>query len=131
VVATSTLERIGEGVAASLLHPDITRNKPVYVYSTTISERGLSKIVTKLTGQDFKETTVTIASVLKEAEEALAKGDYSKMMDFYIPFCFGEGYGGDFRSQTMNKELGLKVMSESEVESMVKGWLESKPVPFQ
>jgi len=64
---------------------------------------------------------------VKEAEEALAKGDYSKMGNFYIPFCYGEGYGGDFRGQAMNKELGLEELSESEVESMVKVWLETKP----
>lgn len=48
----------------------------------------------------------------------MEKGDTSKMMNFYVPFCFGDGYGGDFRSEAWNEKLGLKEMSDSELEGL-------------
>ncbi len=124
IVTTSTLERIGEGVAASLHHPEITRNKPVYVYSTAFSERKVASVFTRLTGKQLKESTVKIDDIVREADEARAKGDMSKTMNYYVPFCYGDGYGGDFRSIAMNKELGLPEMTEQEVEALFGSWLE-------
>jgi hypothetical protein len=112
-------------VAGVLLseHVEATKNKPIYVYSTTVSERKLTKLVSKLTGIEFKENKMSIERVTKDAFEAVKKGDQSKMANFYVPFCFGEGYGGDFRYMASNKMLGLKEMTDAELEDMIKGWL--------
>lgn len=125
VVCTSTLERIGEAVAKSLLpeHAEATKNKPIYIYSTAVSQRQLTKLASKLTGIEFKENHLSIEKITKEAFEAYGKGDMSKKMDFYVLFCFGEGYGGDFRYMASNEMLGLKEMTEVEMEEMMKGWL--------
>lgn len=126
---TTTLERIGEGVAASLLpeHAAKTKNKPVYVYSAAISERQVADIVSKLMGGvTFEETDVSVEKITQEAFARHEKDPSGHDFAFYMPFMFGEGYGGDFRDIAMNKELGLKEMSEEEVEDYfreaLKGW---------
>ncbi|KAF4624589.1 hypothetical protein G7Y89_g13580 [Cudoniella acicularis] len=125
IVCSSTLERIGESVAKVLLpeHAESTKNKSIYVYSAAISEKQMSGIVSKVLGTELKETNVSISSVVKETNDALAKGNTSKIMNFYIPFCFSEEYRGDFRYQAWNQKLGLKEMTNQEVEDLVKGWL--------
>lgn len=120
LVCTSTLDRIGETVAAIFKpqHAAETKNKTVYAYSAVVSERKITNILSKITGTQFEETHVSIDEITKEAFAALGKGDTSKMMNFYVPFCFGDGYGGDFRSEAWNEKLGLKEMSDSELEQL-------------
>ena len=64
-----------------------------------------------------------IEEVTKVAYEAMGRGEFSQMGSFYAPFCFGEGYGGDFRGQAWNKKLGLNEVGEEEIEWIVNGWL--------
>lgn len=128
IVCTSTLQRIGEGVAKVLApeHVASTRNKSIYVYSAAMSERKMTELVAKASGVDvseFKVEEASISELVKETYEAMEKGDMSKMMNFYVPFCFGDGYGGDFRDIAWNEKLGLKELSDGEVERMVKQWL--------
>ena len=128
IVCTTSLERIGEAVAKALLpeHAEETKNKPIYVYSAAISERKMTSIVSKLTGIVFKENVQSIDDITKDAFAAHEKGDMSKNMVFYIPFCFGDGYGGDFRYMASNEMLGLKEMSDEELEGSIKGWLKKR-----
>jgi hypothetical protein len=125
IVCSSTLTRIAEGVARSLLPQNVeyTKNKPIYVYSAAISEKKMTAIVEKIMGVKFEEKDNSIEAVTKDAFASFEKGDMSKMMSFYIPFCFGDGYGGDFRSEASNEKLGLKEMTDEELEATVRGWL--------
>jgi hypothetical protein len=125
IVCTTTLERIGEGVARSLLpeYAETTKNKPIYVYSAPVTERKVTTLVSKLTGIDFKEDNQSIEAITKGAFAAIEKGDLSKNQSLYIPYCFGDGYGGDFRYLASNESLGLKEMTDAELEDTVKGWL--------
>ncbi len=126
IVATSTLERIAEGVAASLLPENVvkTKNKPAYIYSAALSERKVADIVSKLIGGvTFEENDLSIEKITKDAFAAYEGGDRSHNFGFYIPFCFGDGYGGDFRDISMNKDLGLKEMSDAEVENLFTSFL--------
>lgn len=128
LVSTTTLERIGEAVARVLApeHAAETRNKPIYVYSTLMSEKRMTTLLAKAAGLgigDFKISDVSIDAVTKEAFAAMEKGDQSKKWNFYVPFCFGEGYGGDFSQIGWNKKLGLEEMDDKEVEETVKSWV--------
>jgi len=125
IVGTTSLERIGEAVAKVLLpeYSAATKNQPVYVYSTGMSEKKMTGIVEKISGAKFEEVNVGVEEVTKVAFEAFQKGDMSKMMYFYVAFCYGEGYGGDFRGMAWNERLGLKEMTEAEIEEYVGGWL--------
>jgi hypothetical protein len=122
IVCGSTLKRIGEGVAKSLSaeHAAETKNQSVYVYSAPLSEKKVTQVVSKITGIEFQEKNISIESVIKDAYAAIEKGDMSKMMSLYIPFCFGDGYGGDFRKQSWNERLGLKEMNDVELEATLR-----------
>jgi putative NADH-flavin reductase len=124
-VTGSTLERIGEGLAKSLLseNAEKTKNKPVYVYSAAMSEKKMTEIVSKITGLEFNIHNDTLKAAMERGHEGVKEGNFQKTMSFYVPFCFGSEYGGDFRKQAMNEELGLKPLSDAEVEGMVKEWL--------
>lgn len=128
IVCGSTLKRIGEGVAKSLSteHATETKNQSVYVYSAPLSEKKVTQILSKITGIEFEEKEISIESVTKDAYAALEKGDMSKMMSFYIPFCFGQGYGGDFRKQAWNERLGLKEMNDVELEAILRKGLKGE-----
>lgn len=128
IVCTTSLERIGEAVARALLpeHVQDTANKPIYVYSAAVSDRKMTSIVSNLTGIEFKENNQSIDTMTEDAYAAHGKGDMSKDMVFYIPFCFGDGYGGDFRYTASNEMLGLKEMTDGELGASVKAWLKEK-----
>ena len=125
IVCTSTLERIGETVEKILApeHAEETKNKSIYTYSAAVSERKITNVISKVTGFDFPSTNVSVDEVTKDAFAALEKGDNSKNMQFYVPFCWGDGYGGDFRSQAWNEKLGLKELSDEELEGLFREWL--------
>jgi hypothetical protein len=59
----------------------------------------------------------------EESTKASEKGDNSKMATFYVAFYYGEEYRGDFRYQAWNDELGLKEITDEEIEEMIRGWL--------
>ncbi len=130
IVASSTLEIIGEAVAKMLLleHAEATKNMPICVYLTPVSERKLTKIVSELTGINFQENRTSIETVTKEALKAVENGDWSKMGDFYVAFCFGAGYGRDFMYMASNHMLGLLEMSNAELKEMIEGWLKEMEV---
>ena len=101
---------------------------PIYIYSAAVSERQMHDVVKKITAIEFEEVHVSIDAVIKETQEAMQKGDMSKMMNFYLPFCFGKGYGGDFRDIASNETLGLKKMTDEELEESVKAILKEAGV---
>ena len=115
---TSTLERIAEAVVKALMseNSEATKNKPTYVYPAPLSERKIAGIISKIKGTEFRGTNLGIDALTKEAFEALKRGEKSKNMNFYIPFCYGEGYGGNFRYQAWNEKLGLREMTDVELE---------------
>ena len=125
IVCTSTLDRIGETVAKILApeHAEDTKNKSIYTYSAPVSERKITNIIAKVTGFDFPATNASVEEITKDTFAAFEKGDNSRNMQFYIPYCWGDEYGGDFRGQAWNQKLGLKELSDEELEGLFRGWL--------
>lgn len=120
IVPTTTLQRIGEGVAASLLPENAakTKNKPAYIYSAAMSERKVAEIVSKLLGGvEFEEKDVSVEKITKAAFATYEADKNAYNMAFYVPFAWGDEYGGDFRDISMNKDLGLKEMTDAEIET--------------
>lgn len=127
-VGTSTLERIGEGVARGLLddYKDLTKNQPLYIYSAAMTERKAAEAVAKVTGIEFEEKEESVAAITKKAFENEEKsGGEGHNFVFYTTFMFGDGYGGDFRNQSWNEKLGFKEMTDEEVEETIRGWLKA------
>ena len=152
-VCTSTLERIAEAVAKCLTpeHWAETCNQAVYVYSTVLSQRQATHLLAQAMdlnsvggssggdngdgdadadadgddGRLFDSTEVSIDTVIQDAYDGMAKGDKSAMWKLYVPFCYGDGYGGDFRDMAWNKRLGLPSLTDGEVIEMFRQWLQS------
>ncbi|OTB09646.1 hypothetical protein M426DRAFT_83052 [Hypoxylon sp. CI-4A] len=127
-IGTSTLPDIGAALVKILdpAHFDETANQAIYIYSAAISERLLTELVSKVTRIDFgtvedgRITNLSVDQVVSEAEKKLASGDRSAMFAFYYKMMYGDGYGGtDFKKLSWNERLGLRVMSEKDVEALI------------
>ena len=122
VFSTTTLPTIGKAVAGVLKHPEQTKNRAVYVQDTATSLKKLAAMGKKATGADgWKESVVPTSELLEQAwaEMKKEKPNPGIFMYNFIKACiWGEGYGSLFEKLD-NELLGIKQMSESEVQSVV------------
>ncbi|KAL5584336.1 hypothetical protein FOVSG1_013725 [Fusarium oxysporum f. sp. vasinfectum] len=125
VIGPSRLPDIGSAVAKILdpIHFAETANQPVYIYSAAVSERLLTDLAAKVTGIDFgtvedgKIVNIDVGELIRDTDEKLKKGDMSGMFNYYFQMMYGEGYGGtDFKKLSWNERLGLKTMTEKDLE---------------
>lgn len=127
-VGTSRMSDIGTAVAKVLSpeHFEETKNQPVYIYSTAITERYLTNLAAEVTGIDFgtvengKIVDTDTDMLVKIADKKMAKGDMSAMFLYYMQIMFREGYGGDYRDMAWNERLGLKTMTEEEIKDFIR-----------
>lgn len=122
VFNTSTLATIGRAVVGVLSKPDETRNRPVYVHDTAMSARALYEMGKKATpGQKWTEEVVRIDDLLAEGwvEAKKEHPDHGKLIMFFASAAiWGEGYGARFE-KTDNELLGIKELTEDEVQAIV------------
>lgn len=127
-IGASTLPDIAAALVKILdpAHFEETANQAVYLYSAAVSERSLTDLVSKVTGIDFgtvedgRITNLSVDQIISEAEKKLAAGDKSGMQAFYFKMMYGDGYGGtDFKKFSWNERLGLRVMSEKDIEALI------------
>lgn len=129
VVGSTLLPDIGTAVAKILdpSHFAETTNQPVYIHSAAISERMMTDLAAKVTGIDFgtvedgKIVDLNVDELVREADEKLMNGDRSAMFNYYFQMMYGKGYGGtDFEKLSWNERLGLKVMTEKDIEEAIR-----------
>ncbi|RSL90775.1 hypothetical protein CEP51_000595 [Fusarium floridanum] len=129
LVATTTLPDIATTVAKILdpAHFAETANQPVYIHSAAISERLLTDLASKVTGIDFgtvedgRIADLDIDELVRDSDEKRSKGDMSGMFNYYYQMMYGKGYGGpDFKELSWNDRLGLKTMSEKDIEEEIR-----------
>ncbi|KAI0140000.1 NAD(P)-binding protein [Hypoxylon sp. NC0597] len=128
VVGASTLPDIGAALVKILdpAHFEETANKPVYMYSAAVSERMLTNLVSKVAGIDFgtmedgRITNISVDEAIEEGERKLVNGDKSGMLAYYYKMMYGDGYGGtDFENLSWNERLGLRIMTEKDIETLI------------
>ncbi|KAK2049467.1 NAD(P)-binding protein [Colletotrichum somersetense] len=97
-------------------------NKAVYIHSAAVTEKQMTKIAEKVTGLTFAEEHYDVEELFQDAKAKLAKGDTSAMMQFYYQMMYGKGYGGSesFQEMSWNEKVGLKTMTETELEAVVR-----------
>ncbi|KAJ5019546.1 Isoflavone reductase-like protein P3 [Colletotrichum sp. SAR 10_99] len=78
-------------------------NKSVYIHSAVVTEKQLTEMAEKVTGQKFDVEERDVDQVYQEANERLQKGDKSGMMLFYLQMMYGKG------------------LTEQEIEDIVRG----------
>ena len=122
VFSTTTLPSIGSAVAGVLKHPEQTKNRAVYVQDTAISLKKLAAMGKKATGADgWKESVFPTEELLEQAWAELKKEEPNPgifMYNFIKATIWGEGYGSHFEKLD-NELLGIKQMSDSELQSLV------------
>ncbi|KAI5273443.1 NAD(P)-binding protein [Aureobasidium subglaciale] len=117
------LSDIGKAVAGVLKHPEETKNRGVYVQTIALSQNQALKIAQKAK-PDFKPET---ENVDLDALEKNAYGELSKeggnvggaMFDFIKVSIFRDGYGNLWDEKNDNELLGIKGLSESELEAWI------------
>lgn len=128
-VGSSRLPDIATAVVQVLdpAHIDETANQPVYIYSAAISESLLTELASKVTGIDFgtledgRVTNLDVDEMVREADKQREKGDQSGMFSYYFQMMYGKGYGGtDFRELSWNDRLGLRSMTEKDLEDAIR-----------
>ncbi|KAI8188503.1 Cytochrome P450 monooxygenase ATR2 [Colletotrichum sp. SAR 10_66] len=127
LVGTTRLPDIAETVCKILKDDNglygEAENKSVYIHSAVVTEKQLTEMAEKVTGQKFLVEERDVEQVYQEAKERLQKGDKSGMMLFYLQMMYGKGYGGSesFQEMSWNEKVGLKTLTEREVEDIVRG----------
>jgi uncharacterized protein YbjT (DUF2867 family) len=118
------LADIAKAVAGILKHPEETENRGVYVQSAALSQNQVLKIAQKVKPEFKAETEqVDLAEVEKNAYAELKKenGDIGSAMRGFIEVSiFKEGYGNLWDEKNDNELLGIKGLSSSELEDLVK-----------
>ena len=122
-LSTTSIPTIGKAVVGVLRHPEETKNRAVYVQDTATTLKKLAALGKKATGADgWKETVISVDEGLEQAWVELKKDkpDANNLLAKFLwsSIC-GEGYGGHFEKLD-NELLGIKEMSDTEVEDLVK-----------
>ncbi|KAI5210222.1 NAD(P)-binding protein [Aureobasidium subglaciale] len=117
------LSDIGKAVAGVLKHPEETKNRGVYVQTIALSQNQALKIAQKAK-PDFKPETenVDLGELEKNAYAELSKegGNVGgAMFDFIKVSIFRDGYGNLWDEKNDNELLGIKGLSESELEAWI------------
>lgn len=120
--STTTLATIGKTVAATLKHLEETKNRAVYVHDTLVTQKQLLAMVKTAVGEDgWSEDVVSVDGLARQAWAELTKDEPDPdkfVFNFLKMSIWGEGYGSAF-GKTDNEFLGIKLMSEAEVQEVV------------
>ena len=121
--STSTTSTVGKAVAGVLSHYEETKNRAVYVHDAITTQKKLVALGEKLMGSKFDVKTVKTAELESAAYVELGKEspDPNLWFSFIKRAVWGEGFGGDFK-KTDNALLGIKGLSESEIEGVAAGF---------
>lgn len=123
VFSATTLASIGQAVVGTLLHPDETANRAIYVRDINTTQNQLISLAKKFVGEDGWEiSNVKSADLEKSSNEALAKGDMSPgvWVNYIYRSIFGEGFGSEF-TKVDNELVGIKGLDEKGLEALMKG----------
>ncbi|KAK1478527.1 hypothetical protein CCUS01_04873 [Colletotrichum cuscutae] len=122
LIGTTKISDVAETIAKVLrdeggLYKE-AENKSLYIHSAAVSEKQLTKIAEKVTGQKFEVQNFDVEEVYENAKAKFAEGDRSVWIDFYYQMMYGKGYGGSesFQEMSWNNKVGLKTMSDKEIE---------------
>lgn len=121
---TTPIPFVARGTVAVLQHPDETANKEIRLQGTAITQNKLLEIAQAAAGKDgWQITNVNSAEEEKKSYELLQKDPsnaWAWVPGFLKRAIYAEGYGGLFTKKHDNEMLGLKELSEKEVEEIVR-----------
>lgn len=122
VFSTTSLPTVAKAVTGVLTHLEQTKNHAVYVQDTATTLKKLAAMGEKATGADgWKRNDVPVDELLEQGWAELKKDNPNpdaSFLNFLKASIWGEGYGCHFEKPD-NELLGLKQMSETEVQNLV------------
>ena len=129
VFSTTTVATVGKGIAGCLLHPDETKNRGVYIQDAAISQKKLVEMTSKVNpgGWDLKEASTD--ELVKQAAAAHERKDPNpmSMVGSIFGMYFGHETYGQLFKKLDNELLGIKGMSDEEIETLIKDICTSDP----
>lgn len=123
--STTLLADVGKAVAAVLAKPEDTKNRVLYIQSTAISQNKTLAIAQKKNPALKVETQkADTEEVLKGALENFGKGPaapefHDGIMGQLTVSIFNQKYANDWSAKNDNELLGIKELSEEEIEEVV------------
>jgi uncharacterized protein YbjT (DUF2867 family) len=121
---TTPLATVAKAVAGVLKKPEETKNAHVRVHGAKLTQNQFLDLAKKVVGEDgWTINQVNTEDAERQAYENLKK-DPSAFMGWAFPMLkvaiHRPGYGGDFSSNNDNERLGVRALSESEVEEVIR-----------
>lgn len=118
------LPLIGKGTVGVLQHPEETANKSVRIHGTAITQNKLLEIAQRLVGKDGWEVTHSTTEDIEKKGHEILKNDPGNVFGWIMPFIiaaiYGKDYDCDFSSNNDNELLGIKALTEQDVEDVVR-----------
>ncbi|RDW80264.1 hypothetical protein BP6252_04902 [Coleophoma cylindrospora] len=125
--STTTLADIAKAILGVITHHDQTANRILYIHSTVTTQNTLIQYAKDKDGRDWHTVSKDTEEIKQESLAELAKGaqgDINAAMNgFCICASWNPEYGCDFSSHLDNDLLGLKMMTEAELRTLVESFL--------
>lgn len=105
-----------------LKHPDETKNRAVYVQSACVTQNELLAIAKKVRPDFAAETkAVNVAQLEKDSVAKMERGEDVSTAAFNLIAVgvYGEQYASSWDTKNDNKLLGIKDLSQSELDEVV------------
>jgi NAD(P)-dependent dehydrogenase (short-subunit alcohol dehydrogenase family) len=118
------LKFVADGVVGVLKHPSETANRVVRLHGASMTQNKLLGMIQRFGGKDGWD--ISHASTFDREKEGyeMLQNDPANMMAWAIAFLqcsvWGERFGGDFSNNNDNALLGLKELSDAELEEIVR-----------
>lgn len=118
------LALVAKGVVGVLQHPEETANKEVRLHGARLNQKQFLEIGQRIVGKDgWQITEASTDDIEQRSWEAFKKTPenyYSWMVGFLKRALYAEGWGQDFSEKNDNELLGIKELSEQEVEDVIR-----------
>lgn len=122
--SATTVATIGKTIVEVFRKPEVTKNRVIKVKDLETSQNQVIAIVNKIKPEgEWQIEKVDTDALVKDSYERLGKGDFgaTTWTQFLAKAIFGgPAYGGAFE-KTDNELLGLKTLSDKEVEDLIAG----------
>jgi uncharacterized protein YbjT (DUF2867 family) len=125
--STTLLKDIGQAVVGVLKRSEETKNRAVYVQSTSVSQNQLIEIARKAKpGVKIERQDASVKQLLADSHKQLQQGGDqigSAMFGFIVVSIFGNSqeYGNSWSEKNDNELLGIKEITTEELEKLIAG----------
>lgn len=127
--STSRLSTAGKAVRRTLTHLRETADRAVWVKDIDVSQKQLLKLAQSLTpGEEWEVTEVETAELEKQALEDIEKKQIgpTTMLNLIRRAIFNPAYGNNFGEKVHNQVLGIRGMTEPDLEELIRSIFGSK-----